>query len=71
MHRNQCLESFGDWLGAILEYYMRTAEMNVVLRSLIIAVVITAAWAPFGWPLLRAKLEARRARREQAAGGLG
>lgn len=52
-------------LGGALEYWMRAGEHNVVLRSAIIAVFVTVFWWPLGWPLLKARLDARRARRAE------
>lgn len=50
-------------LGAFLEAGLRALELHVVLRSAVIALVITLAWAPLGSPLLRDRLAQRRARR--------
>jgi len=49
--------------GALLEWWLRVLELHVVLRSLIIAVVVSLAWLPVGWPLIRERLARRRARR--------
>lgn len=53
-------------LGALLEYWMRAGEYNILLRSAIITVFVTVFWWPLGWPLVKGRLEARRARRAGA-----
>lgn len=50
-------------LGALFEAWLRAAEVHVVLRAALIALVVTLAWLPLGLPLLRARLALRRERR--------
>jgi O-antigen/teichoic acid export membrane protein len=49
-------------LGAFGASAMGDAGVHVVLRCIIIAALVTLAWAPLGWPLLAQQLEARRTR---------
>jgi len=52
-------------LGALFEWWLRDTGVNVVLRSLLIATVVTLAWLPVGGPMLSERLAQRRARRAQ------
>jgi hypothetical protein len=52
-------------LGAVFEAWLSGLGLHVVLRALLIALVVTLAWSPLGWPLLRERLARRRARRAE------
>lgn len=55
-------------VGAVVEYFMRTWDWNILVRCALVAVVVTVFWVPLAWPLLRDRLRARREARAEHAG---
>ncbi|MFT5357376.1 MAG: O-antigen/teichoic acid export membrane protein [Polyangiales bacterium] len=58
--RLSSLVALSSGVGAVVEYFMRIWEWNILVRCALVAVSVTVFWAPLAWPILRDRLRARR-----------